>query len=376
MKKRLLCCWLVFSLFSPLAVAADLPAQENIRIAIIDTGISSNAIAPGQLVQGYNYLEGNADTEDKIGHGTAIAGLLAGATSARVTGISPQAKLVPLVYQTKAENGKVQKGNQEVIARAIRDAVDVYGCRVINISVGTTLGSKLLREAVDYAEEKNVVVISSVGNSNQENPEVLYYPAAYPTVIGVGSVNKRGQVSDFSQRNESVMLVAAGEKIWTTSPDGKSLLTNGTSFAAAFVSGAAALLLFAHPELTAAEVRHILCGSAADIQASGYDTDSGWGILQMDAALDWAAQGRQFRDVSADSWCFTAINQAVNKGLLAAATPFTFSPDSPMTRAMLWSALWHEIPLLSIPILHFRTKLHTSQANAYFFRKTFLLLRM
>lgn len=340
MKKTLLSGLLSLILLAQTAFASPFPAGENIKIAIIDTGISTRAIDSTHLEQGYNYLEENTDTEDSIGHGTAVAGLLVGAPSAQLTGIVPQAELVPLVYQTKDEKGKVQKGNQEVIARAIRDAVDLYGCRVINLSVGTTLGSALMREAVNYAEEKNAVVISSVGNSNGENPEALYYPAAYPTVLGVGSVNKWGQVSDFSQRNESVMLVAAGEKIWTVSKEGKPLLTNGTSFATAFVSGAAAALLSAHPDLTAAEVRHILYGSAADIQTTGYDPDSGWGILQIDSALDWAAEGRQFRDIPPDSWCFTAVNSAVHRGLLSGTDPFTFSPDSPMTRAMLWTVLW------------------------------------
>ena len=178
MKKRLLCGLLAFLLFAPSAAAADLPAQGNIRIAIIDTGISSIAIGSGQLVQGYNYLQESNNTEDHIGHGTAVAALLTGASSAHVVGISPRAKLVPLVFQTRDKNGKVKRGNQDVFARAIRDAIDIYGCRVINISVGTSLGSKLLREAVDYAEEKDVVVISSVGNSNKEKPELLYLSAA------------------------------------------------------------------------------------------------------------------------------------------------------------------------------------------------------
>lgn len=340
MKKTLLSGLLILILLGQTALASPFPAGENIKIAIIDTGISTGAIDSAHLEQGYNYLEENIDTEDQIGHGTAVAGLLMGAPSVHLMGIVPQAKLVPLVYQTKDEKGKVQKGNQDMVARAIRDAVDLYGCRVINLSVGTTLGSTLMREAVNYAEEKNVVVISSVGNSNVENPDVLYYPAAYPTVIGVGSVNKRGQVSDFSQRNESVMLVAAGERIWTISKEGKPLLTNGTSFATAFVSGAAAVLLSAQPDLTAAEVRHILYGSAADIQTTGYDPGSGWGILQIDAALDWATGGRRFRDIPPDSWYFTSVNSAVYRGLLSGTDTFTFSPDSPMTRAMLWTVLW------------------------------------
>lgn len=340
MKNRLLCSLLAFFLFAPIAAAAELPTGENIRVAIIDTGISTLAIDAVQVEQGYNYLGESTDTEDRLGHGTAIAALLAGSASARVTGIIPQAKLVPLVYQTRGQNGQIERGDQVMIARAVRAAVDVYGCRVINISTGATGQNAQLREAVEYAEEKNVVIVSSAGNDNRENSEVLYYPAAYPTVIGVGSVNQRGRVSEFSQRNKSVMLVATGENIWSASKEGKPLLTKGTSFAAALVTGAAASLLSAHPEMTAAEVRRLLYASAADIQAAGYDFDSGWGTLQMDAALAWAEEGRQFRDVSADAWYFPATCQAVEKGWLTGTTPVTFSPDSPVTRAMLWTILW------------------------------------
>lgn len=292
MRERLICSLLALVIFSQPVFASALPAGKDIKIAIIDTGISTKAINSGQFVQGYNYVKENKDTEDTIGHGTAIAGLIAGSSPAGLTGIAPRAKLVPLVYQTTDANGNIKKGNDEMVARAIRDAVDKYGCRVINLSVGTTLESKLLRQAVEYAEEKNAVVISSVGNKNVKNPDCLYFPAAYPTVIGVGSVNKKGRVSDFSQRNKTVMLVATGEKIWTVSKNGKALLTNGTSFATAFVSGAVAALLYARPELTAAEVRSILCRSATDIEEIGYDTDSGWGILNLDEALTLATEVR------------------------------------------------------------------------------------
>lgn len=339
MKKRILSTLLILLLFASGVAAAELVTGENIRVAIIDTGIAAQAINSVQLERGYNYLQENTDTGDRIGHGTAIAAILGGAPSARVTGIIPGAKLIPLLCQTKDQNDKVQKGNPEIIARAIREAVDLYNCRVINISVGTTLDSQLLREAVDYAEEKNAVIVSSVGNNHDDNPEVLYYPAAYPTVIGVGSVNQWGRVSAFSQRNETVMLVAKGENIWTISPEGKALLVNGTSFATAYVSGAAAALLSVHPELTAAGLRHILCGSAADIRASGYDTDSGWGILKTNTALEWAAQGRRFRDVATDKWYFDAVHQAAGRGLLTGTDTFIFSPDSPVTRAMLWTIL-------------------------------------
>lgn len=288
MRKRLICSLLALVIFFQPVFASDLPTGKDIKIAIIDTGISTKAINSSQIETGYNYVKKDTDTEDKIGHGTAIAGLIAGSASANLAGIAPKAKLVPLVYQTKDASGNVQKGNAGMVSQAIRDAVDIYGCRIINLSVGTTQESTLLRKAVEYAEKKNVVVVSSVGNKNANNPDSLYFPASYPTVIGVGSVNKKGRVSDFSQRNKSVMLVAMGERVWTVSTNGKALLTNGTSFSTAFVSAAAAALLSVRPELTAAEVRNILCKSATDILEPGYDIDSGWGILNVEKALSMA----------------------------------------------------------------------------------------
>jgi len=285
MRKRFICILLAFLIFSQPVIASDLSTGNCIKVAVIDTGISARAIDAEQIVEGYNYIRENNDTVDEIGHGTAVAGIITSSSHAGLSEMVTGIKLVPLVIQTMDESGKVKKGNPELIARAIRDAIDIYGCRVINLSSGTTLESKPLREAVEYAEEKNAVIISSVGNKNAKNPDTLYYPAAYPTVIGVGSVNKNGRVSSFSQRNSSLTLVALGERIWTVSKNGKALLASGTSYAAAFISGAAAALLHVCPELTAAEVRDILCESATDILETGYDMDSGWGILNLEAGL-------------------------------------------------------------------------------------------
>lgn len=294
MKRKLIYILLCLLIFSQPVLANDLSNENYVKVAIIDTGISTKAINAERIIEGYNYINKNNDTEDIIGHGTAIAGVIAGLSYAGLSEASSSIKLVPLVFQTMDEDGKMQRGNSEMIARAIRDAIDKYGCRVINLSVGTTYESKLLSEAVEYAEEKNAVIISSVGNKNIKDSDSLYFPAAYPTVIGVGSVNKNGRVSYFSQRNRSLMLVAPGERIWTISKNGKALLTSGTSFAAAFVSAAAAELLSMCPGLTAADVRDILCQSATDILEPGYDTDSGWGILNLDKALTFTLEDKDF----------------------------------------------------------------------------------
>ncbi len=282
-------CIMVLFLFPNGTVRAlDDMVERIVKIAVIDTGISTSAIDSEKIGQGYNYIEDNEDTEDLIGHGTAIAGILVGDRLENVKGIIPNALLIPLVCQTKDRDNKVTAGNHEILARAIRDAIDLFDCRIINISNGVVEESAILHEAVKYAEEKNVLVIASVGNSQKENPNALYYPAAYSAVIGVGSVNSRGQISTFSQRNQSVNIMAEGEKIWTISKNGKQLMTQGTSYATAYVTGAVATLLSTRPTLTANQVRNILYGSAKDIHTKGYDTDSGWGIIQMTKALEWA----------------------------------------------------------------------------------------
>jgi len=292
MRKRLISILLVLLIFFQPVFASDFSNKDYIRIAIIDTGISTMAIDAGMLAEGYNYVLDNKNTEDKIGHGTAVAGIIESSFQSDLSERTSGIKFVPLVFQTVDESGMVKKGDPELIAQAIRDAIDIYGCRVINLSLGTTLGSSNLSEAVEYAEEKNVVIVSSVGNKNMRDSDLLYYPAAYPTVIGVGSVNKYGRVSDFSQRNRSLTLVATGERIWTVSKNGKALLTNGTSFATALVSAAVAKLMCACPELTAEELRRILCETATDILEPGYDMASGWGILNFDKALTLVSEGR------------------------------------------------------------------------------------
>jgi len=291
MRKKLVCVLLIVLLFSQPVFASELPAGAYVKIAVIDTGISVEAINTGLIAEGYNYINENNDTDDKIGHGTAVAGIISGSLSPVLSEAATGIKLVPLVIQTMDENGNMQKGNTDLIARAIKEAIDIYGCSVINLSIGTTVESASLSDAVEYAEEKNVVIISPVGNKNAGNTDILYYPAAYPTVIGIGSVNKYGRVSDFSMRNNSLMLVAPGEKIWTVSKNGKAFLTSGTSYATAFVSAAASALLYTCPELAADEVRSILCESATDILDTGYDIDSGWGILSTDKAMDMLKSG-------------------------------------------------------------------------------------
>ena len=197
-----------------------------------------------------------------------------GCESAEVVGLAPEAYLVPLVVTDKVD-GKAKGVTPETLAKAIRDAVDIYGADIINVSLGIKKDTEELRSAVAYAEEKGVLVVSAVGNDGVDGDP--YYPAAYDSVLGVGSHDKNDKVSDFTQQNGTADLLAPGEDIWLASRNGKTYGAKGSSYATAYVSAAAALLLAQQPELTAEEVRQTLISSARTVD--------GWLILDYEAAL-------------------------------------------------------------------------------------------
>ena len=247
---------------------------DGIVIALLDTGISTAAIDPSRILPGYNYVLSSEDTEDRINHGTATASIIVGCESAEVAGLAPEVFLVPLVVADKVD-GKVKGVTHETLAQAIRDAVDVYGADIINVSLGIKKDTEELRSAVEYAESKHVLVVSAVGNDGAGGAP--YYPAAYKSVLGVGSHDKNDEVSDFTQQNGTADILAPGENIWLASRNGKTYGAKGSSYATAYVSAAAALLLAQQPELTAGDVRQALISSARTVD--------GWLILDYEAAL-------------------------------------------------------------------------------------------
>lgn len=313
----------------------------GVRIAVIDTGISTVSISPKRLVQGKNYMDPSADTEDKVGHGTAVAGIIVGAEKQGLRGVAPDAELVPLVCSTLGADGKIVIGSCAMWAQAIRDAVDEYGCKVINLSMGTATDDDALCSAVAYAESRGAVVVSAVGNDNAYKTESLYYPAAYATVLGVSALNENGEVAAFSQRNASVALCAPGINLKVATIRGKTISTFGTSYAAPFVSATATLLLSLQQDLKPEVVRRILCASAKDLGAAGYDKDSGWGMLQVDTALQFVKQGMRFRDTSEDSWYCSAVQYVTDCGLFGGTSVATFDPNGPMKRGMFATVLGH-----------------------------------
>lgn len=231
---------------------------DGVKIALIDTGVSAKAIDSQHILSGYNYVNGTKDTEDLINHGTAVASVILGCAGAQVTGIAPQAYIVPIVIVTK-QNGKTVSAEPEVLARAIRDSIDQYNADIINVSLGIKNDNPALKEAVNYAKEKGVPMISAVGNEGKDGKP--YYPAAYASVLAVGSCDKNGNKSSFSQGGAQVL--APGEGVMLASRNGVPYGIKGTSFATGAVSAYAANILASEPSLTPEELYEKIAEKAA-----------------------------------------------------------------------------------------------------------------
>ncbi|WP_267383504.1 S8 family peptidase [Cyanobacterium sp. uoEpiScrs1] len=218
---------------------------EGIIVAVIDTGISRIPdLQETEFVEGYNFVNDNTDTSDDNGHGTHIAGTIAQSTNNEygVAGIAYHAKIMPL----KVLAGKGE-GTVADIAEAIRFAAD-HSADVINLSLGGGGESQIMKEAIDYAYSKDVVIIAAAGNSNQN---AAFYPARNPKVISVSALDATGQKANYSNYGAGIDISAPGGsetgKIIqeTVNPKtGKSVFVGfqGTSIAASHVAGVAALI--------------------------------------------------------------------------------------------------------------------------------------
>jgi subtilase family protein len=291
-----------------------------VRVAVIDSGVDlDHPDFEGRIAVARSFVGG--DATDHEGHGTFVAGIIAAAlgNGQGIAGIAFPAQLI--VAKVVRADGTISPGAE---AKAIRWAAD-NGARVINLSLGGLRNPRNLKEdtysraeqeAITYAYAKGAVVVAAVGNGDQspKSPwDFASYPAALPHVIGVSALAQDGSVPDFSNRDRFYNdLAAPGAAIVSTLPrsvtaarptcleQGYSLcgppefrLAEGTSYAAAQVSAAAALLIATRPALAPDQVAALLERSATDVNASTgcsrcellRDQYSGWGELNVSAAL-------------------------------------------------------------------------------------------
>ncbi|MGV9940862.1 type VII secretion-associated serine protease mycosin [Streptomyces sp. NPDC003401] len=274
----------------------------GITVAVLDTGVEADhPDLDGNVLAGRDMVGFGAGPGDRAWarHGTAMAGIIAGhghgeGNAEGVMGIAPEARILPVRViledgdpsRTKARN---TRGN--ALAEGIRWAAD-QGADVINLSLGDDSASAHPEpaedEAVQYALAKGSVVVASAGNGGEKGDHISY-PAAYPGVIAATAVDRYGTRASFSTRRWYATVSAPGVDVVIADPDHKYYEGWGTSAAAAFVSGAAALVRAAHPDLTPAQIKKLLEDTARNAPTGGRDDSRGFGLVDPAAAVRAAA---------------------------------------------------------------------------------------
>jgi hypothetical protein len=222
-------------------------------------------------------------------HGTAVASLIAGqANGVGMVGVFPSTPLLSIGSSLAVSD----------LIRAISTAV-ANKAKIINMSWGGPSPTYAMFVELAYAVSQGVLPVAAAGNDRDTalpdgstNPVV--FPAAFPHVLSVSAIGPSGKSSGFSTANGAVDIAAPGESVLTAVPvaldtsdgvqDGYARL-DGTSFASPIVAGVAAWLMTARPELNGREVGDILRYSAADVGDPGYDSDTGYGQVNLAAAL-------------------------------------------------------------------------------------------
>jgi membrane-anchored mycosin MYCP len=276
---------------------------HGVTVAVIDSGVSpSHPLLRGQVLPGADLLRPGSNGQcDEDGHGTLVAGIIA----ARDTGddpfygVAPEAEILPIrVLRDSKKDADPQFSAR--VAKAVRLAVDKQA-QVVNLSLVTD-PSQELKEAIRYAVDKDVVLVAATGNDGSS--EQRMYPAAYDQVIGVAGIGPDGRHVKTSHAGIEVDVAAPGYEIVGPAPRGdrfRSEREGGTSFAAAYVSGVAALIRSYAPDLSASQVAWRVEQTAdappqgGSDQAQGRNDQFGHGVVNPWRAVSalLAAPGEQ-----------------------------------------------------------------------------------
>jgi subtilisin family serine protease len=275
----------------------------GVTVAVLDTGVDpATPDLAGSVVSGPDFTAGAdpAGYHPPLLHGTYIASLIAAHGSGRddqlgVIGVAPRARILSVrVILDDGEPGSTAYDDDQRYANAIGKGIYyavAHGAEVINMSLGSQQPTAYLRAAVASALGKGVVVVASAGNDGTASGFDPYvYPASFTGVIAVAAVTGNGTRASFSEQNAAVVLSAPGVDVVGAGPNGEYLDAEGTSPAAALVSGVAALIKSRYPGLSPALVRQALITSATRRPPDGYSPGTGFGEVDAVTALAAAAR--------------------------------------------------------------------------------------
>lgn len=246
-----------------------------VTLGMVDTGVNPEHEAlAGADLQVTRVAPEDYAPSDAI-HGTAVAAILVGDPASRAPGLLPG---LPLIAVDAFEK---QAGDERADAFALVRALDYLarsGADVINLSLAGP-PNDVLEETLRQLAERGIIIVAAAGNGGPNAPPA--YPAAYDSVIAVTAVDRSGRAYRRAGRGAYVELAAQGVEVWTAASIRGARWQTGTSFAAPFVTAAAALWRQTHPEMSPAEIRAAMAVGARDEGSEGRDEVFGYGILDL-----------------------------------------------------------------------------------------------
>ena len=312
--------------------AWDVTRGAGILVAVVDTGVDDahpdlasnmwtnpNEVAGNGLdddgngfvddVRGWDFADDDADPHDDFFHGTHVAGTIAavGNNGAGIVGVAFESRIMAV-----RGLGTTGSGASSTLAEAILYAVD-NGADVINASWGGFGASQTIGDAIAVAHAAGVVFVTSAGNAQAEASD--YFPAGDPNAITVSALthaDARASFSNFGVKidvgapgggdapppnnfpSSSILSLLADDLHPNNQPPGALVLQQGgasylriagTSMASPHVAGTAALVLAANPGFSVEQVRQVIRTTAVDVGATGFDTDSGYGLVNAAGAV-------------------------------------------------------------------------------------------
>lgn len=245
---------------------------KGVKVAVVDTGIDQQCFQSGDLkgtvVDAKDFTGSRSGYLDNFGHGTHVAGTIAGKNG---TGVAPECSLY--IAKALSDDGS---GDDEMLAQALVWAADM-GCHFANLSLGSPFSSQLIAEAIAYCVSKGCLVICAAGNDGAQ----INYPARLGTTLSVGAVDQDGQLADFSSRGPEQDVAAPGVKILSCYKNGGYAVLSGTSMSAPFVTGVFALARASGFRFSgiADQARNWLEGVTVDVGGPGQDPLYGLGLF-------------------------------------------------------------------------------------------------
>jgi thermitase len=246
------------------------------KIAVVDSGVDSKHPDIGKIVAQKDFVEHDAVADDAFDHGTLVTGI-AGALTNNGKGMAggcPRCRL--LIAKVVGRTGVT---NDSKLVKGIGWSVN-RGADVVNLSLGGSGESSVLKAAVNDASAKGVVVVAAAGNERSSKRQ---YPAAYRNAIAVSATNRKDRLAHFSNRGQWVDLAAPGRNILSTLAGGGYGEESGTSLSAPFVSALAGLL--ASQDMSADRIRHRMQNTATDLGPTGEDSLYGHGRIDAASAV-------------------------------------------------------------------------------------------